>query len=557
MEKQRIAGILMVLALAACSGSGGGDGPFALTFEAPDGTGFVGGELRGVGGDPVTVLDFELRDGEAVSGTVTDGAGTPLAGVEVAFVAQGGTMPLDVATTDGAGSYAVTVAAGTWRVALDTQVQALGTVEMTDVVVASGGGTQDFGLPSTFTLTGTVTETFGPGIAGATLDFRGLLTGAEVSVTADPTGAYSAVLIPDDYEIVVTPAGGSALTHLKQRFPTNVLAGAGTLDFALLEGATVTGTVLDDLGSPLLQVADVDAVLDAAGDFFAPPSVQTNPADGTYTLGPLPPGPVDFEVLAPGTSGFPLQRITQTLAGPGAIAGVDQLLQAGMVLTGTISQDDGFTPEPNALLRLLPLGGGLAPAPITTDLLGDYAVSVFTGDYDLTVLPEVANLQLPRELADLDLSAAGIQDVTLALGSLVQGTVLEPDGLTPAPDVFVQITGELGASATTDPTGFYQFIAPPGTHDLLLAAQDGAFEDVALDPLAGVNAVAGLVTPADVTLALATAGPEVISGIVFEPDGLTLAANVTVTAHDADGDVVGKTTTSGAGTYVLVIQQDP
>ena len=91
-----------------------------------------------------------------------------------------------------------------------------------------------------------------------------------------------------------------------------------------------------------------------------------------------------------------------------------------------------------------------------------------------------------------------------------------------------------------------------GVHATALPEGCLKYADFALDPLVGVNALAGVITPADITMALAAAGPEVITGIVFEPDGITPAANVEIIARNVSGEVVGRTTTNGAGIYALV-----
>ena len=46
----------------------------------------------------------------------------------------------------------------------------------------------------------------------------------------------------------MTPAGGSAATHLKERFVNLVVAAATTRDFALTAGVQVNGTIRDDPG---------------------------------------------------------------------------------------------------------------------------------------------------------------------------------------------------------------------------------------------------------------------------------------------------------------------
>ena len=206
-------------------------------------------------------------------------------------------------------------------------------------------------------------------------------------------------------------------------------------------------------------------------------------------------------------------------------------------------------------LELIPqLAGVLGPAGAITDAFGDYAISVFPGDYDILRTPQITNLQLPELLpftmgtGDLDL------DAILTLGALVQGNVTQPGlPLVPQLGVLVEIAGILGASGLTDVNGDYSFLAPAGTHTLELLAQNGQFENMALDPVTGVNLVAGATQIEDIAMLLATAGPTLVTGVVFEPNGLTPSVGVEITARNASGDVVGRTVSGAGGTYALVI----
>ena len=60
----------------------------------------------------------------------------------------------------------------------------------------------------------------------------------------------------------------------------------------------------------------------------------------------------------------------------------------------------------------------------------------------------------------------------------------------------------------------------------------------------------------DITLTRATTGRTVMQGTVYEPDGVTAAANAQITARDnKSGEILARTLTDGAGLYELVLPE--
>ena len=277
-------------------------------------------------------------------------------------------------------------------------------------------------------------------------------TDSNVTVTASGLGAYTAMLVPDTYEVRVEPMGGSAATHLEERFMNLVVSAAATHDFALTAGVQVSGTILDNVGMPLLEETDVEIVLPEGSRFFAPDDVTSDDNDGTYSIGPVPPGKIWFQFEAPDDSGFPVQQSKRTLSAPTQTA--DFSLSAGYVLSGTVLRNDGLTAESNVEVSALPANGSLAPDDDDTSGTGSYEISLFPGTYVVTFLPETTNLQLPEAMT-VTVTGNMTLDLTLTLGALVTGNVTQPGGLISEPDVRVEIEGVLGASDVTDGSGDY------------------------------------------------------------------------------------------------------
>ena len=259
-----------------------------------------------------------------------------------------------------------------------------------------------------------------------------------------------------------------------------------------------------------------------------------------------------FELEPPSDSGFPVQRFDRSVVGP-LTQNENFTLAIGFVLSGTILQDDGATPEPEVRVEPVPTNGTPAPEAERTNAAGFFEISLFPGTYEVRITPRQANLQL-SEVRTITVSGPTTLDVVLARGAMLTGTVTS-DGVTPVPDIRVEIPNVRGASDVTDGAGQYSFLAPLGTQTLQLTARDGPFEDIALAPVTGVLVTAPGPVLHDVTLVLATTGSTIVRGTVYGPDGLTPVPGAEIMAHDdTTGDTVGRTVSDGSGVYLLVIQ---
>ncbi len=551
MNSKAILSLLAVgIGLGACTaGSGTADSSFNVMVEA---TGFASGSVSRVDFAPVIRRDITLPASVTLSGTVTDDGGSPMNNVAVSFRGSSRMSAFASTSTDAFGDYSVTLPAGIWIAELDSGVANLGTITSSPFTLLAGGpGTRDYQFAAPVAVSGSVFELGGPGIASAQVIYTGVNTGATVNLTADGVGFYSTTLVPDTYEVEVTPAGASANTHLKELFPSVTISSPTTRDFSLEPGVQVSGEVLSDLGIPLLESTDIEVILPSGSNFFAPTPVTANPGDGTYSIGPVPPGSLEFELRAPDDSGFPRQRISATVVGPTAQT-LDQPLLPGLVITGTILQEDGFTPEMNVTVQAVPQDGSLAPSDVLTDAAGFYEMSLFPGTHRFEFTPTVANLQLP-EAREYAVGGSPLLDVTLTAGAIVQGTVR--DGGSPEADVLVEIPGVMGASDVTDGGGNYSFLAPLGTANLNLEAQSGALLGVVFDAFEALAVTSPGPINQDIALDPATSGGTVVVGTVFEPDGVTPVVGADVVARDNDGGtIIGKTTSGVGGSYILVVR---
>ena len=474
--------------------------------------------------------------------------------VDVSFHQNSTSPSLDESTTDSGGNYSVDVPSGTWVVRLESEEDALGTRTVRGVTVMAAA-TIDFWFPRPVRAPGVVYESDRTTpMVGAGLEFTGATTGARASIMTDALGEYTVSLVPDTYETIITPNGAAALTHLRQRFTVRV-TGARVLSFVLTRGIQVSGTVRRFLDAPLLDT-NIEIELTADSPFFPPADVKSSDADGTYSIDLMPPGTISFELQPPGHTGYPRQLIILDIVGP-TTQSEDLALAPGHVLRGTILQDNGVTPEADVTVRAVPINGSLPPDDDddsdVTDAAGKFAISLFPGFWDILVIPEPNN-QLAPEVRSFPVMKDLVLNVPLERGVMLTGTVTDPGGVTPLPDIRVEIPDVPETFSVTNGEGTYSLLAPVGIHTLKLTAEDGPFAAILLDPVANVVvAPPGPVTE-DIMISVATTGSRVVQGTVYATDGVTPVGGTAVTATDNQtGEVIGVATTDANGDYVMVL----
>lgn len=535
---------------------------FNVEFDAPGGSGLAGGVVSAIGFAPAVPLNFTLRTGVVVNGTVTVND-VLTNGIDVSFQEATGLPDVDGDTTAGAGNYTVTVSQGTWVVVLDGGA-ALGTTTFGGVNVTGPGPVT---LPAldipTVSVTGTVLDNTGAPVNGVQVRLTGAVSGAVVNVVTNALGQYTATLVPDTYEADVTPIGVPANTLLRQRYPgLGVPFGVTSFTLSphvLTRGVTIQGTL------SLAAVSDIDFDLTAGSVFFPPPDITTD-AFGNFTTGLLPPSnTITFDVEPPGASGFPRQLLSVP-TGTLDQVGLTLTLQSGFIVTGVVRFSDGSLAE-DVEVDATPTDI-FAPFPDDddTDAAGVFEISVFSGTYNIKFVPDPGTNPVPdfpRLLPDVvitqdtNLSVVLPGDVTLPAAATVTGTVSDTGGPVGAGDVRVEVNvpGIGVFSSNTDGAGMYSLLLPVGTHTLNVIAQAGAFVNVALQSLT-VNVVTapGSLANQNITLTAANTGKTVVTGTVFAPGGTVPVAFTDVVARDsATGDVLGQATTDVNGVYTIVI----
>ncbi|MFC1524340.1 carboxypeptidase regulatory-like domain-containing protein [Thermodesulfobacteriota bacterium] len=244
-------GLLLVFSFAGCGGSGGGDG---------DGDGGGGG-----GGTPTTYT---------ISGTITDGSGTPIA--EVSVFITGGVTSNTLSDVNGnysfanlpAGNYSIEV--GKTGVIFPVSIQA--------VTISTSDRTINFsGTVGSYTISGTIMiDNDGDGagdVAAASLTVN-LNGDNSVSGITDVNGDYSFTgLLPGSY--TVSPGDYGYVYNPTQLNVTLTGADQQGKDFVATGQYTISGTITDGVNP--LDAVDIIMGGDSTG-------ATTTDANGFYSI---------------------------------------------------------------------------------------------------------------------------------------------------------------------------------------------------------------------------------------------------------------------------------
>lgn len=460
-----------------------------------------------------------------VTGTVRlAGAGTPVAGAEVAFMNETGE---NTATADDSGRYSIQVASGIrWKVHARTDT----TVGYPEAFTPSATDTaRDLEVQPTATVTGAVVDARGAAVPGAVISVevdaadRGLLEGAlPMSTTADDAGRFELATVPGTFKVK------AARDHAQGAAAVVALAPGGRLavEIRLRDPLTLSGRVVDGEGRPLPDAKVLVAATIAEGG----PTEKlqlTSGADGSFA-GTSPAGWVRIEArkgsdLSPATaawyeSGTRLDNLVLTVAPP-------------VALRGKVVTSEGL-PIVGARVRLV----AHAVYDSATGSDGSFEVAA-PGDQAYLVKIKHSDGQLERQLTGWDgeqtfvmrrfgslrITAAGTGELTAAIDGFA------PVGETAArlPAV-TRFRGNGGVVELTD--------LEPGTYDLTVAT-DGA----------GATRVPRVVIEegAARTLTVELTAPVTVRGVVRSGAQPVAGAQVVIGARAAFTDARGRWSIDG------------
>ncbi len=320
---------------------------------------------RGNDNDPASRADFDVRQivPQPISGTVRDGDGNPVAGVELTLTRPGGGTATTTTGPDGTYLFDAN------PIGTDYSV----TVTVPPGYVAGPGGTtiddididtdpvvdQDFVIVALASVSGQVTGG-GGGLGGVQVTLTPVGGGPAITTVTDGDGRYLLDGVPpgDYVASIVAPDGYDGDTS---QAVTVAAADVTGVDFALTRPGAIAGTVTDaDSGEP---VGDVTIEVDGP----VGPVLETETDDaGGYLVDGLESG--DYEVVVvppPGTEvvGDGVRDVTITDAGE-IRGGQDFQLQAeetGPTEPPTSTESPSATASPTTVPTAVE-GGSTSPA---------------------------------------------------------------------------------------------------------------------------------------------------------------------------------------------------
>lgn len=587
--------ILSIPPFLTASNASGTTGRAGRSTTMPPGSGAATFGRRPTG---AATTNSGISSNGTVTGTVTDLSGTPLGGICVAATDPFGNAVTTVTTTS-KGTYAITgLTPGSYQVRFEECANAAHLTQWyngrtvlasADFVTVTAGGTTagiNASLGMGGTITGLVTNTSGsplPNICVHAQDSRGhfadsLATGktGTYSVGGLPTGSYvvsfsdcpASDYLGQFYNGASTPATATLVS---------VTSGANTpnINATLVLGATITGTVTDTTGTPLVSlcVTAFDARSGAAVD------TGSTSSTGTYTLDGLPGGKyvVEFRDCSGGNhvpqwyNGKASSATADviTLTNGVTTTGINAAVAAGGTITGAITDSSGA-----------PLAGGCATAvPVSSGQSGGVSAATgSTGRYSITALPTGSyavefldctggnhmpqwfNGQTSQSSANAVSVTAGSTTTAingqLASGGTISGRVTA--GGTAVANVCVDVQdlnqNDVGAAAT-DSSGQYSVASlPTGEYKVSFADCLGSvhtpqwFNGQPDFPSATTVHVTVSAVTGGINAALATNGA--ISGTVTDTSGHALA-DVCVSARPASIGAPVTATSDPSGSYTI------
>jgi hypothetical protein len=321
------------------------------------------------------------------------------------------------------------------------------------LTTATGAG-RAFADGGTATVSGTVTDasTSAPisGISvyissadGSYFDIAVTADDGTYALSAIPAGSYTLQFQPDEGQNYVQQCWNddSCVDNNQTYFTVADGAVLTGYDAALVPGATIEGTVTDSSGNPVENV-NVNASSSDGGSGFS-----TTDGNGDYAISGLAAG--SYELDYQPTEGNYLEswwddQPTEATANlvtvdSGAVAnGIDQQLQPGATISGTVSTSDG--PLADAVVQAFDPTNPLEnEQPGVTDANGDYTITGLPdGSFDVqfsapdsntlatqwwqNASTEAAATPVPTSIAD---PATGI-DATLVPGGSISGRIFAP-----------------------------------------------------------------------------------------------------------------------------------
>ncbi len=270
------------------------------------------------GSNAVSNLVLTATSSGTISGIVTNMSGAAIVGAIISY--SGGST---TATTNSAGSYTLAVAPGTYSVTASAS-GFLASTQPNVSVTSNSTTTVNFALAQSGTISGTVTNSAGTGLANATVSY----SGGSATATTNSGGAYTLSVAPGTYSVTASATGYQSSTQ------SNVIVSIGattTANFSLVQlVGTISGTVTNSAGA---------AISGATVSYSGGSTTATTNSSGGYSLS-VPPGTYSVTASATGYQSASQSNVTVT-TGNTTTANLSLTQSVGTAMT-TVQAADKF-----------------------------------------------------------------------------------------------------------------------------------------------------------------------------------------------------------------------
>jgi protocatechuate 3,4-dioxygenase beta subunit len=549
---------------------------------------------------PIVVADGEtaalgnivLKLGGKITGRVTKAAGgAPIAGVYVSVALENG-QGASYATTDENGNYTVSgLSSGDYKVYFSSNenyiplyfggTRSVDLATKVSVVEQSTTSKIDIALSSGATISGRVTAN-SAGLADVGVEAQSQDFGSWASTNTDSDGNYTIVGLPaGSYTLHFVPSGnyleswwGSAgSSNDAQYFTVSASASIKGKDIALVEGATISGSVASAApGNDAIEFANVD-IYKSSGELLKSVSGDEY---GNFTVSGL--APDSYKLLFSSSSNFvpvwwngassQAKATAITVVSGDEVTGIDAFLSSGATISGTVRGESALAPVALSNVLVYAVNGkGDEIASARSDSAGAYSLSgLAAGSYYLHFVTDLNYISAWSGAADSQVNAKPVsvadaatvsgQDIVLAAGFKISGKVTlagQPKDQSGIAVYVYDSTGNSVNQAITDENGNYSLQGlPAGTYTL-------RFESSGMNYVSEWYSNASTIETAT-TIALTKSSPNFLAnenlaaggsltGVVNDSNGSPV--RVQITALDSSGADAGYAYSDSSGAFKI------
>lgn len=517
---------------------------YHISFAPPPGTNLLGKQFKNFSLLQGQELNVTLDFGVIISGVILDGAGVPLGAVDVDI----DSLPTGRVYTPGDlsslvdGSYHVVTTTGLYSVKFDPPPGSPWNGVRLDTVRISADTTINIQLAGGVRVSGTITDGFGVGVAGVSIEVREPLTGAKYYISNDKTdslGNYAIIAPPGAQTLRFAPPLSAPFAAVA--YDSLPLAVDTVIDVTLTGAHLLSVFVYDSAGAPIGD-ADLDITDESTRLRLYTPHDKTDSLGQTIVA--VESG--DYEIKVDPPPGSILDQVVLryvTISADSAFT--FKLPLRGVVISGQVVDRSGAAVAGAVIGSLDSAGVNLRVKFNTTFANGSFTAKASPLAAALTVAPPPGTQLVAKKLENISLSVdTAIGVITLDSGVTTSALVFH-ESLTPATGYRLNL--EAGGVPlftpydTVDTRGIVTVVAPAGTYDV-----------IAIDPSGGRNtALSSITLSADTTVTLILSGaaiptmfslgqnyPNPFNGVTQIPYTLLEPSDVSITIYNILGQQV-------------------